>query len=135
MKKYFSAVFILLFKASLILAADQMHEKPPPPQQLNAIFEDFSHLGGHFRSGEWKDAIKATDRIYATFNKMLPQLKRHIPAGISRDFSRDFSATMTDLRNSLIKKDMKETEIQYIRIQRLFLAITDNYAYEVPPIM
>lgn len=47
MKEYSSAVFILLFTASLTLGADQMHEKPAPPQQLDAIFEDLSKLGGH----------------------------------------------------------------------------------------
>jgi len=131
MKKVLSAVFFLFFAASLIFAAEPVLRKPPPPPQLAAIFEDFSRLEANFKSGKWKDAIKATDRVYSTFAKILPQLKEHV----LDDFIKEFSATMANLRNSLTKKDMQGAEEQYIRIQKLFLVIMGNYDYKVPPIM
>ena len=84
-----------------------------------------------FKAGKWKEALKETDRINARFNKMLPELKERLSA----DVARDFSAMMTDLRKAFMEKNMAEAEAHYIRIQGLFFAIMDNYAYKVPPIL
>lgn len=131
MKKQYKAGLVILFALSIIFSADLLYAKPVPPPQLKAIFEKFTDLDDMFKAGQWDKALKSTDNISASFNRMLPQLKENIHG----DISTAFNSMIANLKQSLRKKDEEDSEEQYIVMQEFFFAIMAHYEYKAPPIM
>jgi hypothetical protein len=131
MKKQYRAGLVILFALSIILSADLLHAKPAPPPRLAAIFDNLTELENEFKAGEWNKALKSTNKISSTFNEILPQLQKNINA----DITKTFLPMMANIKQSILKKDKKSIEEQYIAIEKLFLIIMENYEYTVSPIM
>jgi len=123
---------ILTVLSVLMFSAGPMQARgAAPPPQLMDIFQDFSSLEAKFKNNRWEEAVESTNEIASTFRKILPDLKKTVKV----DIEKDFFSRLSNLKQSLKKRDVQQTEIKYIELHKMIFALLDNYEFKVPPII
>lgn len=97
-----------------------------PPEGVNEIIEIMEELEESFESDKWKEAQEGIDKIDKELKEVFAQAQLD-------DFTLD--QTVKDLRNAIVDKDEKQTEVNFIRFQKRFFIFISHFDYDVHPIL
>lgn len=96
------------------------------PGGVNEIIEVMEQFEENFESDKWQEALEAIDKISKELNEIFAEAQLD-------DFI--LEKTTTDLRNSVVKKNEKETEVNFVRFQNRFFIFISHFDYDVHPIL
>ncbi len=99
------------------------------PPELRESFTALEVLEFNFEHGNWKEAESAMSRLETLFNKVV----ENPSSGVSSQLLYDFGYSFGKLRVSLADRNEKNTQTYFIDVHDLFLRLSANFAYTVPP--
>jgi hypothetical protein len=115
----------------LIISTGNAFSKPSPPATLNQIIDVLNEMEKQFEAEKWSGALASLERIHSIVEGIPTQKEKSFgPCKI-----KIFKMHLMNFKQVLQTQDVEKVHSQYVNLQVDFFNITDEYAYDVPPIL
>ncbi len=122
-------VFFVISICCVIFVVSGTNAKPSPPAGVVELFENFREIEEKYEEDDWQGTQEELFSFVEKFKKAMPYIKKDTSVSTIKDFK----ATYSNLKYSISARDFETTEDNFIRFQRLFFEILENYEFNVPP--
>jgi len=123
MKKIIKFIVLVTGTLSLFLPSSFAATAPGGVNEIIEVMEEFEES---FESNKWQEALEAIDKIHKELKEVFVQAQLD-------DYI--LENAITDLRNSVVKKREKETEVNFVRFQNRFFIFISHFDYDVHPVL
>ena len=116
------SVFLTLF---IMIGSQQVFAAPPPPG-VNEILEEMGEFEESFEGEKWEEAQEAITKIDRETKEILAQ------SGLTDEY---LLSSLKAMQKYTLARNQNQLEAQYIRFQKQFFQLLDQFDYEVHPII
>lgn len=125
------AVLLTLAALALFPAAAEAaaQGKPEVPPSLREALATLTELERRFEGGSWDEAQASLREL----RKLFPAILQSSGKVTSSDVFYNFGYAIGKLQVSLMNRNRSETSTHFLELQDIFLALADQFAFEIPP--